>query len=317
MSSLHVLRPGLQTTVQDRGRWGWQARGVPVAGAMDQYSYRVANALVGNPVEAAVLEVAIVGPELAFEDARIVAAAGAEFSITVDERMVPMFEPFSVAAGSCLRFGARMHGARAYLSIAGGIDVPTVLGSRSTHVLSRMGGFHGRALMAGDRVPLGPPQDAGKGVFGRSRIAKTGRARDIATVLRILPDVGTGRFTNAAIDALQSAPYVVSPASDRMGFRLEGPRLAHAQGADILSEITPIGTLQVPASGQPILLMADRQTTGGYPKVGTVITADIPIAAQSAPGDRVTFAVCTIGEAHTARLEQERALRAIEELARA
>ncbi len=317
MSSLRVLRPGLHTTIQDRGRWGWQARGVSVAGAMDRYSYRVANALVGNPAEAAVLEVAIAGPELEFEDTRIVAATGAEFSITVDERLVPMGEPFSVPAGSCLRFGARRRGARAYLSIAGGINVPTVLGSRSTHVLSRMGGFRGRALMAGDRVPLGAPQDAGRGVFGRSRIAKTAGALEMTTVLRILPGVGTGRFTNAAMEALQSAPYFVSPVSDRMGFRLEGPRLDHAQGADILAEITPIGTLQVPASGQPILLMADRQTTGGYAKAGTVITADIPIAAQCAPGDRVTFAACTIGEAHTARLEQERALRAFEELARA
>lgn len=317
MPSLRVLRPGLQTTIQDRGRWGWQARGVPVAGAMDPYSYRVANALVGNRAEAAALEVAIAGPELEFEDTRVVAAAGAEFAITVDGRPAPMHEAFLVPAGSCLRFGARMRGARAYFSIAGGIDVPTVLGSRSTHLLSRMGGFRGRALMAGDRVPLGVQRNGGEGVFGSSRITATGRTFEMTAVLRVLPDMRTERFAEGAIDALQSAPYVVSPVSDRMGFRLEGPRLQHAQGADTLSDITPLGTLQVLASGQPILLMADRQTTGGYAKIGTVITADIPVAAQCAPGDRLVFVSCTIRDAHTARLEQERALRAIEELARA
>ena len=315
-SCLAVLKAGLQTTVQDLGRWGFQARGVPVAGAMDWRSHRLANALAGNDRQAATLEIVLTGPELEFEDARIVAVAGAGFELTVDGSAVGMHAPFAVGRGSRVKFGARLRGARAYLAIAGGIAVPEVLGSRATHLRSRMGGLEGRALVAGDRVPLGPlvrlkPDSTYEPDISGSRGVRLQPDWSPLT-LRVLPGPQLDKFADEALEVLQSGPYTVQSESDRMGFRLAGPRVAHRQGADIISDATPIGALQVPASGQPLLLMADRPTTGGYPKIAIVVTADMPIAAQLAPGDTVAFAACTPQEALAALVALERPLLALE-----
>jgi antagonist of KipI len=307
--SLVVITPGMLTTVQDRGRWGYQAEGVPVAGPMDPCAHRLANALVGNEWGAATLEITFVGPEVEFEDERIVAVVGAEFDITVDGRSVPADTPFIAAAGTRLRVGRRRVGARAYLAVRGGLDVPLVLGSRATHLLSAMGGLNGRALRAGDRVPLGPPDRARRTA---AALAYPFPLPDLPARIRVLPGPQVEAFTADALDMLQSAPYVIAQNSDRMGFRLEGPRLQHSRGADIISDATPVGVLQVPASGQPILLMADRQTAGGYPKLATVISADIAAAGQLAPGDAMTFSVCTPLEAMAALIAQEQALMAVE-----
>ena len=310
-SAISVIKPGMLTTVQDAGRWGFQSRGVPVAGPMDPVSHRLANALVGNGRDAALLEVTLLGPELEFEDERLVAVAGAEFDLSLDGRPVPSHAPFTVAAGSHLRFGARRIGARAYLAVSGGITVAPTLGSRSTHLVSAMGGVGGRALMAGDRLPLGDPsRPQGMALTPQAAIAAL---PDHHATIRVLPGPQVDYFAADALDVLRSAPYVVAQNSDRMGFRLEGPRLTHARGADIISDATPLGVLQVPASGQPILLMADRQTTGGYPKIATVIAADMPIAGQLAPADTVTFVVCTPHDALRALIAQERALMALED----
>jgi antagonist of KipI len=307
---VRVIKPGMLTTIQDAGRWGFQARGVPVAGPMDPVSHRLANALVGNVREAAALEITLLGPELEFEDERLVAVTGAEFELTLDGRPVPSNAPFIVSAGSRLRFGERRRGARAYLAISSGIAVPPMLGSRSTHLVSAMGGAGGRALAAGDRLPLGDPR----------RVEGTALAPQPAAValpdryarIRVLPGPQREYFSDDALDVLQSAPYTIGQNSDRMGFRLEGPRLTHARGADIISDATPLGVLQVPASGQPILLMADRQTSGGYPKIATVIAADIAVAGQLGPSDTIAFAVCTPSEAMAALIAQERTLMAVE-----
>ncbi len=304
-----VIKPGMLTTIQDSGRWGYQSEGVPVAGAMDPCSFRLANALVGNSRDAAALEITMLGPELEFEAERIAAIAGAEFEVTVDGRGVPLNAPFIVPLGARLRFGARRRGARAYLAIAGGIGTAPVLGSRSTHVISAMGGLDGRPLRAGDRLPLEPVTLAH--TAGRARGPVFELPEHQARV-RVMPGPQAEYFTADAMAQLQSAQYVISQQSDRMGFRLNGPVLSHARGADIISDATPLGVLQVPASGQPILLMADRQTTGGYPKIATVISADIPIAGQLGPGDEITFAACTLAEAVTALIAQERALMAVE-----
>jgi antagonist of KipI len=310
MSAVRVIRGGMLTTIQDSGRWGYQSRGVPVAGPMDPLSHRLANALVGNDRSAATLEVTLVGPELEFEDERVVAVTGADFEITLDGKLTQTGAPFMVAAESRLRFGRRRRGARAYLAIRGGVAVPPVLGSRATHVISAMGGLGGRSLKAGDRLPLG--------VADVARPTATAPADPVVPLpeqparLRVLPGPQADAFAAEAFDALQSAAYTVGQQSDRMGFRLEGPRLTHARGADIISDATPLGVLQVPASGQPILLMADRQTTGGYPKIGTVISADLPVAGQLGPGDTIVFSVCTPREALAALIAQERALMAVE-----
>jgi biotin-dependent carboxylase-like uncharacterized protein len=307
---LHVLRPGLLTTVQDRGRWGYQAYGVPVAGAMDEVSHRLANALVGNGPDAATLEVTIVGPELEFEDQRAVAVAGARFELTVDGRSAPLDERVLVGRGSQLRFGRRTSGTRAYLAVEGGIDLPAVLGSRSTHVASRLGGLDGRPLARGDRLPLGGRTSRHSG--------RNPAPRPIEALLvggpsiRILIGPNQESFTRDAVDVLRSSPYVVGVNSDRMGYRLEGPSLAPLRAGDIISEATPLGTLQVPPSGQPILLMADRHTAGGYPKIATVISADVHRAGQLGPGDQVSFEVCSPREAIAALRAQEHLLAAFE-----
>lgn len=310
-AGVSVVKPGMLTTVQDAGRWGFQSSGVPVAGPMDPVSHRLANALVGNSRDAALLEVTLLGPELEFEDERLVAVTGAEFDLTLDGRPVRSHAPFTVAAGSHLRFGARRLGARAYLAVSGGISVPPTLGSRSTHLVSAMGGVNGRALVAGDRLPLGHPERLqGMALAPQDAIVAL---PDRRATIRVLPGPQVEYFADGALDVLQSGPYVIAQNSDRMGFRLEGPRLTHARGADIISDATPLGVLQVPASGQPILLMADRQTTGGYPKIATVIAADMTIAGQLGPGDAITFEVCTPRDALTALIAQERALMAVED----
>ena len=298
------------TTIQDAGRWGFQAQGVPVAGPMDPVSHRLANALVGNVRDTAALEITLLGPDLEFEDERLVAVAGAEFGMALDGRPVPINAPFIVSAGSRLRFGERRLGARAYLAISGGIAVPPMLGSRSTHLVSAMGGAGGRALAAGDRLPLGDPRRVERMALAPQPAAVA--LPDHHARIRVLPGPQRDYFSDDALDVLQSALYTIGHNSDRMGFRLEGPRLAHARGADIISDATPLGVLQVPASGQPILLMADRQTTGGYPKIATVIAADIAVAGQLGPADTIAFTVCTPAEAMAALIAQERTLMAVE-----
>lgn len=302
MASVVVLKPGMLTTVQDLGRWGLQDSGVPVAGPMDAYSHRLANRLVGNPDTAATLEVTLIGPELQFEGEVLCAIAGAEFPVRLDGVAVPSCRAFRVPSGGRLSFGVRRRGARAYLAVRGGFDVPKVFGSRATHLLSAMGGLGGRALASGDRVPVGD-EVAGEPTAGEPLVLPEGGAR-----VRVVWGPQDDYFTAEARERLVTERFLLTPQSNRQGYRLQGPALAHAGPADILSDATPIGSLQVPASGQPILLMADRQTTGGYPKIATVITADLPVAGQLAPGDWVAFAPCSLEDARQALLARERAL---------
>jgi antagonist of KipI len=309
---LRVVKSGLLTTIQDLGRWGSQARGVPVAGPMDPRSHRLANAIVANDLGAALLEITLIGPELLFGDERIVAVAGAQFELTIDGRSVPCGVPLAVSAGSTFRFGQRVRGSRAYLAISGGIAVEPQLGSRATHLGSRLGGADGRALGNGDRLPLGVRPDVASQLDARRSVQDMFSIPDRHAGVRVLPGPHHDRFADHAIDVLQSAPYSIGTESDRMGFRLRGPILERRPGADIISDVTPLGVLQVPASGQPVLLMADRQTTGGYPMIATVITADIGLAGQLGPGDTISFEVCSRQEALTALIAQERALLAVE-----
>jgi antagonist of KipI len=301
--ALIVVRPGLLTTVQDLGRWGYQGSGVPVAGPMDAYSHRRANRLVGNPEEAAALEITMIGPELQADADVVCVLSGGQFDATLNGEAIDVTRPFVVSAGSRLRFGARRTGARASLAVAGGFDLPLVFGSRATSVVARMGPFGGRPLVAGDVLPIIRKADRASAPAAALALPRGG-AR-----LRIIRGPHADMFTSTAQATLTASRFVVTPESNRMGYRLEGLPLAHTGGADILSDATPMGSLQVPASGQPILLMADRQTTGGYPRIATVISADLPIAGQLAPGDWIEFAECTRTAAVEALREQEAALR--------
>ncbi len=301
MASVLVLKPGMLTTIQDLGRWGFQDSGVPVAGPMDAYSHRLANRLVGNPDTAATLEITLIGPELQFDGEVTCALAGADLPARLDGAVVPMGRAWTARSGARLSLGVRRRGARAYLAVRGGFDVPPVFGSRATHLLSAMGGVGGRAIASGDRLPVGT--SAGTPRRGEPLARPEGGAR-----VRVVWGPQNEYFTAAARETLVGSRFVVTPQSNRQGYRLEGPSLAHAGPADILSDATPIGSLQVPASGQPILLMADRQTTGGYPKIATVITADLPLVGQLAPGDWIEFTACSLDEARRALVERERAL---------
>ncbi len=302
MPALTVIRGGMLTTVQDLGRWGHQHLGVPVAGPMDWYSHRLANRLVGNSDNAAALEITLVGPELRTSGDVVCAVAGASFDVTVDDAPVPGNAPFVVRRGVTVKFRARSRGARAALAVRGGFSVPPVLGSRATSLISRMGPFSGRALAAGDVLPVGS-DDGAAGTAGRPLALPEGGAR-----LRVMTGPHRSRFTDDAARALHGTRFTVTPESNRMGYRLHGAVLARADEAEMLSDATAIGSIQVPPSGLPILLMADRQTTGGYPKIATVITADLPLAGQLAPGDWIEFVPCTREAAIDALRRREEAL---------
>lgn len=263
---------------------------------MDPYSHRVANRLAGNDDNAAALEITLIGPELEADADVVCAVAGASFAISVDGRPVAMHAPFTLRAGGRLRFGARSVGTRATLAVHGGFDVAAPFGSRSTSLISGIGPFGGRPLHAGDVLPIGhsrPPRGWGRGGSASVRGAPLplavprGGAR-----LRVIRGPHEQMFTGAAYETLFESRFFVTASSNRMGYRLDGPPLQHAGSADILSDATPLGSIQVPASGKPILLMADRQTTGGYPRIATVITADISFAGQLAPGDWIEFVPC-------------------------
>ncbi|HVG56284.1 MAG TPA: 5-oxoprolinase subunit PxpB [Vicinamibacterales bacterium] len=307
--SMMVIEPGLFTTVQDSGRWGHQVSGVPVSGAMDWVAHRTANALVGNEPSAATLEATLVGPKLRFEQRTTIAVTGADLGAMLDGARVPLCAAVSCPAGGILRFSNRSSGARAYVAADGGIEVPRVLSSRSTHVLSRMGGAGGRALLQGDRLGLGTPRSSG----GRRRPVEAKSAvQGGGARLRVIPGPQREFFPDDAMEGLERSRFVVSPQSNRMGYRLQGPPIPRLPEREMISDAAFTGAIQVPGSGEPILLMSDRQTTGGYPQLAVVITADIPLAGQLAPGDWVEFRVCSRAEALTALVAQEARLLAFD-----
>ena len=305
-AGLRIVKPGLLTTVQDLGRWGHQLDGVPVAGPMDVFSHRLANHLVGNEPDAATLEITLIGPELMPEVPVTLAVCGADFDVSIDGDAVQTGITFPVRQGQVVRFGKRHAGARAYLAVGGGgIQTAPVLGSRATHLVSAMGGVSGRALAAGDLVPVNEsparPRVRARGLT----LPTAGRAR-----LRVLPGSQERWFGDDAWRALTTVSFRISPRSNRMGYRLQGPPLPRQITDEPISEPLAMGAIQVPAAGEPILLMADRQTAGGYPKIGYVITADLCLAGQLAPGEFIEFDRCTEREAVAALIARERELMA-------
>ena len=298
--AIEVVAPGLLTSVQDLGRWGYARYGVPTAGAMDSFAARAANLLVGNAPDAAVLEVTLAGPALRFRRACLVAATGADLSPHVDQAAIPGWTACAVQAGAVLRFGKRRVGLRSYLAVGGGIDVPRVLGSRSTYLRGGFGGHHGRALQAGDLLAVGPAQPECARLAGRCLPPASRPRYSRAPTVRVVLGPHDDRFPAAALAAFLSAAWAVGPASDRMGYRLQGPTLARHEPADLISMGMPLGGIQVPGDGQPIVLLYDHQTTGGYPLIATVIQADLPLLAQLAPGDTVRFQAVSVEEGQAA-----------------
>jgi antagonist of KipI len=308
VSELVVRAAGLLTTVQDLGRWGYQDVGVPVGGAMDTESHRVANALAGNDASEATLEITLSGPSLEVFGPITVAVAGADIDVTVAGRVSPPPLVAQMSSGQAISFGRRHAGARAYLAVAGGFDTPLVLGSRAADLRAGFPGLAGRAIRAGDRLPVGTrrgaPIDLARAPLCRRPVRGGGAA------LRVLP--GPHADLDGLLDRLCAGAFVISPHSDRMGYRLEGRSLATPPGGDLVSIPTVAGTVQVLPDGTPILLMADRQTTGGYAQAAVVIGADLPLAGQLAPGDRVRFEPCSRADAMRALLAAEQRLLAME-----
>lgn len=295
--TIHVLRPGLFTTIQDLGRYGYQRFGVSVSGAMDRWALVAGNRLLGNPDPSAGLECTIQGPELLFEQTLSLAVTGADLSPTNNGHALPMWTVVAMQAGSRLQFGARRQGARAYVTVAGGIDGPLILGSRSTHVRSGLGGLAGRALKKWDQLRVGPTGRGGAQYVGRELPEPQRPQYSTSATVRVVPGPQADCFTEDALHRLALSPYRLTSESDRTGYRLNGLHLAPRTSADIVSDAVICGAIQVPSDQQPILLMADCHTTGGYAKLATMIAADRSMAAQLSPGDRLSFAVVTADEA--------------------
>ena len=316
--TLRIVAPGLFTTVQDLGRPGLRHMGLSAGGAMDAYALRIANLLTGNAEGAAGLEMTLTGAELIAEEAVLVAVCGAYMSPQVDGEEVPTWRPLWLARGARLRLGRAAIGCRGYLAVAGGITVPPALGGRGTDVRAAIGGIAGRALAARDTLPCGgvagsPWASAWAAALaaqartaGRSWAAPSwwvppaaygGGDAPGGLVLRAMPGRESGQFSEAARSALYREQYRVAPASDRMGCRLSGPMLERETRAELLSHGVAPGVVQVPPSGQPIVLTADCQTTGGYPCIAHVASSDLPLLAQAKPGDHIRFQPVTLAEA--------------------
>jgi biotin-dependent carboxylase-like uncharacterized protein len=309
-----VVDGGMLSTVQDLGRVGSQRYGVPVAGAMDGWALRAANRLVGNADGTAALEITLAGPTLTFDVEAEIAVTGADLGARIDGRPIEMWQSHHVWAGRVLSFRGVRAGIRAYLAVAGGFDVPVVLGSRSTFTRSGFGGFEGRGLRSGDQLPIGQTGAAHERVLRRLRpgaVPAIGRVHELRVILGPQDDA----FTPAGIATFLSETYTVTPQSDRVGCRLAGPPIAHRTGADIVSDGTAFGAVQVTGDGVPIILLADRGTTGGYTKIATIISADLGRVAQAAPGDHVRFVRVELAEACALARAVEQALDQIEAVA--
>lgn len=296
MTTLKVIKSGLLTTVQDTGRTGYQQYGVPVSGVMDHYAHAVANLLVGNTISESVLEVTMMGPKLEFQGSAILAVTGGDLQPQLNGIPVPMWKSFAVNKVDILSFKGMKSGCRAYLAFLGGIQVPQVLGSSSTYTRASIGGYQGRRLQPGDVLELGQsPKYGDQGPLKSAESYSMDYPSQI--ILRVVEGPQDDAFTKEGKDTFYGESYRVTNESDRMGFRLEGPEIQHVEKPDIISDGIAMGAIQVPGHGCPIVMMADRQTAGGYTKIVNVITADLPKIAQAKPGDEIRFQRVTVEEA--------------------
>jgi antagonist of KipI len=327
---LKVLRAGVLSTLQDLGRWGYQRYGVPVGGVMDEYSHRLANILVGNQEDAATIEMTLVGPGFTLTRDVLLAVCGGDFEARVNGEPLPKARPVLVRAGSALDFAACRRGCRAYLAVAGGFQVEPVLGSRSTFLRGGFGGWQGRALRRGDLLSTSDPDPS----FFPSLHQKLGAQRRAMVypgwaatervelllpapwVLRFVPGPHWTLFSEETRERFIGEEYRVGSNSDRQGYRLMGPPLLPTEPVSLVSAGVTFGTIQVPPDGEPIVLMASRQTTGGYPRLGEVVSADVSLLAQVPPGAGVRFRPVDLAAAQALLLERERDLARMSEAVR-
>lgn len=297
--SITVSAAGFQTTVQDLGMHGYEQLGISPAGAADAYSLRCGNLLVGNQNTDAGLEMTLVGGQYRFNQDALIALTGSRFSAAIDGSGIPYFEALQVSKGQHLELGPTDEGARCYLSVRGGIDVPFALGSKSTSLMMQFGGYKGRTLQNGDKLKIGKPDST----LAPAEISIANVAD--RSVLRVIPSLQHDWFDSESWDLFINASYTVSQHSNRMGLRLEGPEISPAVQREVLTEGLPLGALQVPGNGRPIISFVDHQTTGGYPKIANIIAADMWKVGQLKPGDKITFTLVSMAEAEKLYLEQE------------
>ena len=307
---IEIVKPGLQTTVQDGGRRGYQAYGVPVCGAMDWQALALANILAGNSWDEAALEICALGPTVTFREDAVFALAGADFSATLNGHLLDANRAFLAHKGDILEMGACKNGFRAYLAAAGGFDIPVVMESRSTCLSAGFGGFQGRVLKTGDQIRLRAPQLWLRGLPER----RVPMRYDQDAPVRVIPGPQQDAFSQRGLDTFFASEYRFGNQCDRMGCRLEGAKIDLKEGVspNIISDGVVMGSIQVP-NGQPIVMMADRQTTGGYTKLGTVISADLSLMAQKRPGDRLRFSCVTVQQGQLARRDSIRRLKNLQE----
>lgn len=294
MPSMKVVKAGLCTTIQDIGRIGYQQYGVPVSGVMDEFAFRVANFLVEADENNAVLEIPYLGPTLEFDFDITIAITGANLSPKINGQDIAMWKSVNIRKGDVLTFSTIRSGARAYLAFSAEIDVPFVNGSKSTLLKSRLGGFEGRQLKIGDILNFKNPKLVAKRkILASKYIPEYLKNEEIRVVLGPQDDY----FTEKGINTFLNSEYEVTKEADRMGMRLEGEAIEHKNKADIISDAAVFGSIQVPGNGKPIILLADRQTTGGYTKIATVIKAELPKLAQMTTGNKIKFRKLTVEEA--------------------
>lgn len=309
--SIQILSPGPLTTVQDLGRYGYMKDGFGASGVMDARAASIANLLVGNDRNSAVLEMTWMGITAKVMDRAVIAFAGGDFAPKINGIPVPMLCALSVLPGDEISVGFAVSGCRCYLAVRGGFDVPVVMGSRSTNIKCHLGGFEGRKLAAGDILPVIPVSLFSEKELPCRKLSYLPYFENGRCSVRAVPGPEDTRFSADAQHIFFTEEYTVTPASDRMGMRLDGAPVLSERGVDIISGGIAAGSVQIPPNGKPIILLADRQTTGGYAKIATVITADIPILAQTKPGDKISFVRCSLKEAQNAARREEKQLSGI------
>lgn len=301
---LKVVKPGLLTTIQDAGRYGYRKDGIIVSGAMDAHALKAGNMLVGNTAEEAGIECTLMGPFLLFEAGQLVAITGADLSAEVDGIPVPMWRPIYIDKGAILSFGQARSGCRTYLTVHGGFDLPKVLGSYSTYLRAGFGGFEGRALKTGDLIPFKSAAPDLKVGFNWSLSPKMYQ-RPEDEVIRVIKGPEFDEFHEKSIAAVLTEKFKISKEADRMGYRLEGAELKLKKRQEMLSSAVTFGTVQVTAEGNPIVLMADHQTTGGYPRILQVVSVDLGKLAQFQTGDFLSFEIITLAQAEALLISAE------------
>lgn len=318
--SISILKAGLLTTIQDKGRYGYQKYGVVVSGAMDNFSMRLSNIIVGNHENEAVLEITLIGPELKIKKGNLISITGANLSPTINGIKIPMGRPVYLNEDCILKFGACIYGCRAYLSIAGGFDIPIAMKSKSTYIRGGMGGKDGRALRNGDEIKIAEKNDLSKKIIKKLFDMKSKKAFTFPrwyikeaifknlenNEIRVLEDRQFKDVSYESIDKFFHSEFIIDSKSDRMGYRLNGPEIKFKHEIEMISGEVSFGTIQIPPDGKPIILLADRATAGGYPKIAHVIYYDFQKLVQVKPSEKIRFKKITFEEAEELYLERER-----------